>query len=181
MGILSNYVRKEESNIYWEKGDLKLFKPTDIELEEINKIITEATQIDIEKGEAVANYGEDIIMYIIKNMTSIGAEADDYTYKELTSKFDIDSLLEAITNFMEELTNNIIDNKLKEMKDINSMLKIMEMNLSSEEISNRFNKLLKKQGVNLTVEQMVEYKDNPEKIAELINQSKIKNNKKRKK
>ena len=181
MGILSNYVRKEESNIYWEKGDLKLFKPTEVELEEINKIITEATQIDIEKGEAVANYGENIIMYIIKNMTSIGAEADGYTYKELTSKFDIDSLLEAITNFMEELTNNIIDNKLKEMKDINSMLKIMEMNLSGEEISNRFNKLLKKQGVNLTIEQMVEYKDNPEKIAELINQSKIKNNKKRKK
>ena len=64
---------------------------------------------------------------------------------------------------------------------INSMLRIMEMNFSAEETQVRFNKLLKKQGVNLTVEQMVEYKNNPEKITEIINQSKIKNNKKRKK
>lgn len=181
MGILQNHIRKEESNIYWENGDLKLFKPTEVELEEINKTITEATQIDIEKSEITANYGENIIMYILRNMTSLGAEVDEYTYDELTTKFDINSLLQAITEFIEELTNNMIENQIKEIKMINSMLRIMEMNLSAEETQVRFNKLLKKQGVNLTVEEMVQYKNNPEKITELINQSKIKNNKKRKK
>lgn len=181
MGILQNHIRKEESNIYWENGDLKLFKPTEVELEEINKTITEATQIDIEKSEITANYGENIIMYILRNMTSLGAEVDEYTYDELTTKFDINSLLQAITEFIEELTNNMIENQIKEIKMINSMLRIMEMNLSAEETQVRFNKLLKKQGVNLTVEEMTKFKDNPEKITELINQSKIKNNKKRKK
>ena len=181
MGILNNHIRKEESNIRWQEGDLILYKPSEIQLEEINKIIAEATQIDIEKGEATANYGENIIMYIIRSMSSIGAEADEYTYKELTTKFDINSLLQAITEFIEELTNNMIENQIKEIKMVNSMLRIMEMNLTAEETQVRFNKLLKKKGVNLTVEEIVQYKNNPEKIAELINQSKIKNNKKRKK
>lgn len=181
MGILQNHIRKEENNIRWQEGDLILYKPSEIQLEEINKIIAEATNVDIEKGEATANYGEVIIMYLLRELSSIGIEIDEYTYEELTSKFDINPLLQAVTELIEDLINEMIENQIKEIKMINSMLRIMEMNLSAEETQQRFNKLLKKQGVNLTVEQMVEYKDNPEKITELINQSKIKNNKKRKK
>ena len=181
MGILQNHVRKEENNIRWQEGDLILYKPSEIQLEEINKIIAEATNVDVEKGEATANYGEIIIMYLLRELTNLGVEVDEYTYEELTNKFDINPLLQAITELIEDLTNEMVENQIKKIKMINSMLRIMEMNLSAEETQQRFNKLLKKQGVNLTVEEMIQYKNNPEKITEIINQSKIKNNKKRKK
>ena len=180
MGILNNYIRKEENNIRWQEGDLILYEPSEIQLEEINKIIAEATKVDVEKGEATANYGEIVIMYLLRELSSIGAEIDEYTYEELTTKFDINNLLQAVTEVVEDLTNEMIENQIKEIKMINSMLRIMEMNLSAEETQQRFNKLLKKQGVNVTVEQMVEYKDNPEKLSQLIKQSKIKNNRKKK-
>lgn len=181
MGILQNHIRKEENNIRWQEGDLILYKPSEIQLEEINKIIAEATNVDVEKGEATANYGEIIIMYLLRELTNLGVEVDEYTYEELTNKFDINPLLQAITELIEELINKMVENQIKEIKMINSMLRIMEMNLSAEETQQRFNKLLKKQNINLTIQDIVEYKDNPEKITELINQSKIKNNKKRKK
>ena len=182
-----NFIFKEIKNI--EAALKKIEKESEIELsekqkeaiEEINKIIAEATNVDSEKGIATANYGEVIIMYLLRELSSIGAEIDEYTYEALITKFDINNLLQAVTELIEDLTNEMIENQIKEIKMINSMLRIMEMNLSAEETQQRFNKLLKKQGVNLTVEEIVQYKNNPEKIAELINQSKIKNNKKRKK
>lgn len=177
MSVLQNHLRKENESIRWQEKDLILYKPTDSQNVEIQKIISDSTRI--ENDEAIAEYGENIIMYFIRELTNIGEEVNDYSYEELITIYDIDSLISEIVNLIEEMTNEIIEKNIKEIKLVNRMLKVFELNLSAEETQIRFNKLLKKQGVNLTVEQMVEYKDNPEKIIELINKPKRKNNKKK--
>lgn len=179
MGILKNHLRKESSDIRWEQGDLILYNPTESQIEEVYTIISDKTRI--EDNEILGEYGENIIMYFIKELSNIGEEVNDYTYEELVTKYDIDNLINAIASLIEDITNEVMESHLNDIKMINRMLKIFELNLSSEETQVRFNKLLKKQGINLTVDQMVEYKDNPEKIQELIKKPKIKSENKRNK
>lgn len=178
MGILENHLRKEENNIRWEQKGLILYNPTESQTEEIYRIISDKTKF--ENDEVIGEYGENIIMYFIKELSNIGEEVNNYTYEELVIKYDVDNLIDAIAELIEDMTNKIMENHLKDIKMVNRMLKIFELNLSSEETQVRFNKLLKKQGVNLSIDEMIQYKDNPEKIQELIKKSKIKNNKRKK-
>ena len=65
-----------------------------------------------------------------------------------------------------------------QIKAINSVLNIVDKETEENKIYEKISKILKKQGMNVSVQDFVDNKDNPEKLAEIIENSKIKNNKK---
>ena len=61
MSILKDNQKKE---IRFQEGEIILYEPNKVQLEELKNIITESTNIDLKNGEAVSELSYDIIRYI---------------------------------------------------------------------------------------------------------------------
>ena len=167
MGILKKYMKEEYR---WRKDDLILFHPTEVQLESIRELISENTSIDMDEGEATAEYGMKIIRYFLRELTSIGAEVDEYSDIELSnllddSKRELKLLMNEIRVLIEEITEDLINEQFEQIKLINKVFNILNLNSEIEVIETKFNKLSKKYDLGFTFEQMIEHKDDPQALA----------------
>lgn len=167
MGILKKYMKEE---CRWRKDDLILFHPTEVQLESIRELISENTSIDMDEGEATAEYGMKIIRYFLRELTSIGAEVDEYSDIELSnllddSKRELKLLMNEIRVLIEEITEDLINEQFEQIKLINKVFNILNLNSEIEVIQTKFNKLSKKYDLGFTFEQMIEHKDDPQALA----------------
>lgn len=180
---MSKLQQRKRTNLRWKSNDgvLELYQPTPEQEQELLEIINSNVTIDVENGEANGEFGEQIIRFVLRSCTNLGAESDEYSYDEMVTKFDIDDLLGKIQILIEELTNKVIEAQIGQLKAINQMFKLIELGEMNDSAIIKMNKLMKKSGVNVTVEDMVKHKDNPDEITKLIEQSKKNFNKKGKK
>ena len=170
MGILKNNQKKE---IRFQKDDVILYEPNKAQLDELKIIITENTNIDLENGEAVSELSYDIIRYIFKFLTSIGDEVDDLDDEELEECIEngnnkISSLMVEIENMIREICDKLINNYMREIRNINEKFKILELNGELESVKSEFNTMAKKNNLNVTFDDLakqVEEKKRLEKEA----------------
>ena len=156
MGILKNNQKKE---IRFQKDDVILYEPNKAQLDELKVIITENTNIDLENGEAVSELSYDIIRYIFKFLTSIGDEVDDLDDEELEECIEngnnkISSLMIEIENMMREICDKLINNYMREIRNINEKFKILELNGELENVKSEFNTMAKKNNINVTFDDL---------------------------
>lgn len=181
MGILKD---NQKVDIRFEKGEFKIYEPTDFQREEIMNLLKEQDlkiEGDVVKGEVDFRF----LRYLLKECTSIGHEVDEYNDKELSSLLDngnrtVKLFMVEIKRMIDELVEDLLLVQEEELKLIIKMLNILNSNTTKVEIEKKFNNLMKRNKVNITLEEMVANKDNPEKLQELIKVSKKNNTRKKK-
>ena len=180
MGILENNQKK---NIRFEKGEFALYEPTEVQREEVLKLLeTQNLNVDGEniKGEIDTKF----LRYIIRECSSLGNEIDEYSDEDLNIKFEngnrnVTLFLREIEELVNELIEDLFYIQEKELKLVTKILDILNTNMTKNEMEKKFNNLMKKNKVNLTANEFIENKDNPEKLKELIKKSKKNNGKKK--
>lgn len=170
MGILDNHKKK---TIRYEKDDIKLFEPTIAQREEITKLISNEDNIKInqESLKVSGTVGSRIIRYIIKECTSIGAEIDLYTDEEFYTQFTdrtIELLLREIHVLLNEIIEDIQWNSYIAIETTSQLIGIARLNLSSDQLKKKTERLFKKNGLKLTYEEFVKNKDNPKELQKLL-------------
>lgn len=180
MGILE---KNQKQEIRFEKGDFILYEPNELQGEEINSLL-EKQDIKLEDNSIQGEVDTRFIRFILKECTSLGNEIDEYTDEELDIKLengnrDITLFMRAIEELCNEVAEDYFYAKEKEIKLIIKILDIINANITKNEMEKKFNSLMKRNKVNLTLNEFVENKDNPEKLKEIIKNSKKKNGKKK--
>lgn len=181
MGILENNQRKD---IRFKKGDFVLFEPSELQREEIFKII-EKQSLKIEGDNIEGELDTKFFRYILRECSSIGNEVDEYNDQELDIKFEngnrnMSLFLREVEKLTEELVEDLFYMQEKEIKIIIKILDILNTNTTKMEMEKKFNNLMKRNKINITLNDFVENKDDPEKLKELIKNSKKKNTSKKK-
>ena len=181
MGILENNQRKD---IRFKKGDFVLFEPSELQREEIFKII-EKQSLKIEGDNIEGELDTKFFRYILRECSSIGNEVDEYNDQELDIKFEngnrnMSLFLREVEKLTEELVEDLFYIQEKEIKIIIKILDILNTNTTKMEMEKKFNNLMKRNKINITLNDFVENKDNPEKLKEIIKNSKKKNTSKKK-
>lgn len=176
MGILE---RNQKTDIRFKGGDFVLYEPNDIQREELSKMLGAL------EGSQEETLNMSMIRYILREISSLGAEVDEYSDEELDDKFenitrDGQLFLREIEKLCMEIAEDIIYMREKFVKMYKSFERIIKTSQDEAKLLEGVGKLLKKNGIDLSVEEFLTHKDNPEKIKEIIEKSKIKNNKTRK-
>lgn len=181
MGILKNNQKKD---IRFSKDEFKIYEPNEIQKEEIMSLLEEQ-DIKIDEDVVVGNFNLKFIRYILRECTSISNEVDEYEDAELevlldNGNRDLQLFIREIEVLISELTEDLLYVKEKEIGIIIKMLDILNSNMDKIELEKKFNRFMKRNKINLTLEQMIENKDNPEELQKLIKVSKKNNSKKKK-
>lgn len=181
MGILE---KNQKKDIRFKKGDFILYEPTDLQREEIFKII-EKQNLKIEGDNIEGELDTKFFRYILRECSSLANEVDEYDDQELDVKFsngnrDMTLFLREIERLTEELVEDLFYIQEKEIKLMIKMLDVLNSNMTKNEMEKKFNNLMKRNKVNVTLNDFIENKDDPEKLKEIIKNSKKKNTSKKK-
>ena len=156
MSILKDNQKKE---IRFQEGEIILYEPNKVQLEELKNIIIESTNIDLKNGEAVSELSYDIIRYIFKYLTSIGDEVDDLDDEELEECLEngnnkISLLMMAIEDMIREICNKLVYDYMREVRSINDKFRILELNGELENAKIGFNEMARKNNLNVTFDDL---------------------------
>lgn len=176
--------KNQRNDIRYKKGDFVLYEPSEEQKEEIFKMI-EKQNLKIEGDNVEGELDTKFFRYILRNCSSIGNEVDEYNDQELDVMFDngnrdMSLFLREVEKLTEELVEDLFYTQEKEIKLLIKIINILDANTTKMEMERKFNNLMKRNKIDVTLNDFVENKDNPEKLKEIIKNSKKKNAKKKK-
>lgn len=179
MGILNNHVKKDTRFV---KGDLKIFEPNEFQYNEIVAILENNIVID-ENLNAKGELELKVVRYLIREITSVGAEIDEMTDAELSLAFekgdrDLQLFLREIKTLIEEIIEDI---QYKQYHMIDTTIKIFDiLNAKDNEevIKNKFNRLCKRKGIDINFDEFMSLQGNPKELEKRMIPNKIKKKKK---
>ena len=175
MGILDKHQKQE---IRFQSGDLIMYNPTDVQVEEFKNVLSESFSINQDLSiDGGLNLRE--IRFMISSLTNIGSEINELSDEELLQKIDngdrqLTLLLREIERYIYEFVEDMSYEQEKSIKFINSSINIINSNADNVKMKEKVNRLLKKNKITATIDELMAVKDNPEKITELISKSKVK-------
>ena len=175
MGILDKHQKQE---IRFKSGDLIMYNPTDLQVEEFKNVLSESFSINQDLSiDGGLNLRE--IRFMISSLTNIGSEINELSDEELLQKIDngdrqLTLLLREIERYIYEFVEDMSYEQEKSIKFINSSINIINSNADNVKMKEKVNRLLKKNKITATIDELMAVKDNPEKITELISKSKVK-------
>ena len=169
MGLLDKH---QKNNIRYKNGDFVFYSPNEIQINEIKQILSDTLSVDDKlnmNGELTSRE----IRYIIRELTNI-TEVDELSDEELLNKLNngdrqLVLLFREIERFIYEFVEDMAYEQEQSIKFINSYINIINSNISVDKTKEKINKLLKKNKINATVDELAQIKDNPDKIIELTN------------
>lgn len=175
MGILDKH---QKTGIRFKNKDLIFFEPTDEQLVEIKDIIQKSIPI----GEEIKINQEldiDSVRFIIRELTNIGHEIDEFSDEELKEKLDngdrvLKLLIKEITKFINEILDDILEEQIENVKAFSTLINIANSKQDVKTLEVKINKFFKKQKINMKFEDFVNIQNNPEKVQELLNKLNIK-------
>lgn len=169
---MENLLEKhQKKNILFQQDDIILYNPTDEQLNVIKEFLEK--NIQIEGNELNGNIGNKEIRYIIRELTNIGNNIDDYTDEQLIQLLENgDRTITLLMREIEKLINAIAEDILYQIENtlnfVNSYLNILNNKNNEDKIKQKIENLLKKYKVNIPMEELLNIKDNPEKIKKFI-------------
>lgn len=180
MGILE---RNQKREVRFEKGEIALYEPTEFQKDEIYSLL-ENQNITLQEGKIEGEIDVRFVRYVLKECSTLGAEIDEYSNEKLDSLLsngnrNVQLFMRSVEDLCNELVEDYFYVKEKEVKIIIKIMDILNANLTQMELEKKFNNLMKRNKVNLTLNEFVENKDNPEKLKEIIKNSKKKNGKRK--
>lgn len=174
----------QKADIRFQEGDFVFYEPTKEQLAKIKALVQQKVQLT----EDINIEGEiafESVRFIIRELTNIGDEIDNYTDVELQKLLDngdkqIQLLLKNITELINEITDDIFDDYIQQVKIVKNYLKIIKNHTDVEQIKNEINKLFQYNNINLTVDDLskIESKDK-QIVSELVQKMNHKTEKKK--
>lgn len=159
----------ETKTVRWEMDGIKLFIPTLEQSEEIKEMMRK--ELEIDKLDKNTQLSSDITRYVLRELTSLGDTIDRYDDDELIVLINKDRRLVLLFREVEKLISEFADDikyeinqKSEELMDL--LQSIVDMNsIAGKE--KEINRILKENGINETVESIVEKSDEREKLKKL--------------
>lgn len=169
MGLLDKHIKKE---IRYSSKDFTLYEPSQFQREELTKIVMDNSKI--EGDNLTAEYGIDMIRYILKEITNIGEEVNELTNDELEKLIDngdrdIELLIREITILLEEISDDSIYILSKQVKMMNDLLNTLDANGDVDKLKNKFNKFTKKYKLKMTWEDLMDNKEEQQRLLKELN------------
>ena len=170
---MSELLKKHQKREFrYESKDFKLFEPTDYQREELANIITENSKI--ENDELVGELGLKSIRYVIRELTNIGSEIDEFTDKELESLLDngdreVQLLMREIELLLHEVAEDVLCQTTRSMRYMNDFINTMDVSGDTEKLKKKWDKFNKKYKLNISWEDLI---NNANKREELENKLK---------
>lgn len=170
---MSNLLKQHQKKEFrYESKDFKLFEPTDYQREELANIITENSKI--ESDELVAELGLKSIRYVIRELTNIGNEIDEFADKELESLLDngdreLQLLMREIELLLHEVAEDVLCQTTRSMRYMNDFINTMDVSGDTEKLKKKWDKFNKKYKLNISWDDLI---NNANKREELENKLK---------
>lgn len=174
----------QKTDIRFKEGDFIFYEPTKEQLAEVKELVQKNVKITDDmnvEGELAFRS----VRFIIRELTNIGNEIDEYTDIELQNLLDhgdkqIRLLMKSITEFINEIVDDIFDEYIQQVKIIKNYLKLVNNNNNVEQMKNETNKLFKKYKIDLTFDDLSKMKDGDEEAIISILDKVNKNSEKKK-
>lgn len=167
--ILDKHLTK--SDIRWQEGDLIIYNPSNQQIEDIKQLIQNNSNIDEN-----FNINEEIefknIRWIIRELTSIGGEIDEYNDEEIKEKADrsLILLIREINKLINEIAEDIFEEYVQKVKFLNSYINVFNTTKDADKLKEKIDKLFKRNKVNLTFDDLAKLDNKDEDtIKEFLN------------
>lgn len=158
--------KHQKTDIRFQDGDFILYEPNREQYEQIKKLVEDNTKLNEELDlEGTVIFSQ--VRFIIRELTNIGYEVDEYSDEELETLLNngdrqIKALLHSITSLLDEVAESVYLNYVKQVKAINSYLKVINNSGDMANIEREFNKLCKKNKLGITFEDLLKVQNDGE-------------------
>ncbi|MGL5328932.1 MAG: hypothetical protein ACRDD7_06665 [Peptostreptococcaceae bacterium] len=184
MGLLREELKKQNRAIY---GKYIINQPNDEQYNIIKEMFSRNATID--GGLSVnGTIDEEMLRYMFKNLTNVGEEIDEISNDELyhlikNGTRDFKRTIKELKEVVIEIIEDIQDEQYNAINILNSYSSVLNASTEMESVKKKMNKLLKKQGLNINFDELIEASKNPEQIQEILKEKdkSLKVNKKKKK
>lgn len=163
----------QKTDIRFQNEDIVLYEPSSEQYTEIVRILNENVEMETD-GAMQGEVGLKHIRYIFRELVKDGNFIDEYSdgeFEQLINKGNrkLKTLFREITDLLQEILEDIQWNREQQMKTMNSFINIANSKDSADKIKLKAEKLLKKNGLDITLEELTDIKNNPEMVEKLMN------------
>ena len=166
----------QKTDIYYKDNDVIIYNPTEIQHEEIVKILQDSTKV----GEDLSIEGDipsSMVRYLIIELTNV-EEIDTMTDEEILSAIDngnrrVKILFKELLNLVEEIGEDIQWAMEQQVKTINKLINIANSKESGDKVKAKIEKLMKKNGLDISLDELADIQNNPESLNKLVNKIKV--------
>lgn len=181
MGILKENLK---GDIRLQKGNIILFEPDEMQYETLKTMITEKSSFE---GTLEDEASVDISVFknILRNLTNIGDEVDEYTDEEIADfeslgNHNLKCIVHEIKKMVQEVGDSILMDMEMEISAFKSLINTVNKADSLEGFKGEFDKLMKKRKMDITFDELIQYSDKPDELREKLTKSNDKPNKTKK-
>lgn len=159
--ILEN---NQKTDIRYQDGDIVLYEPNIEQVKILKEIIV--NENIMEKTDEVSII---LIRQVFRLLVKNGDFVDDYSNEELYEKLNngnlsIKNLLKNIGDILNEISSDMIDEEMNNLQNIQNMVNTFNLSENLEEVKESVNSMLKKSGYNITIDDIIRFKDEEEAI-----------------
>lgn len=166
--------KHKKSNVRFQDGDIILYEPSQEQIKGIKQLLQDTINFDKDfnvNGEVEFKS----IRFIIRELTSIGAEIDEMTDEEVKIAFDngdraLQKLIKAISTLLNEIAEDILEEYTQQLKFLNSYVNVFNTTKDTEKLKEKVDKLFKNNKVNLKFDDLIKINSKDENtIKEFLN------------
>lgn len=173
---MNNILKRNQKSDFRYKsndGEIILYNPSNEQYEELKSILG---KIIINNKDNKGLLGSESVRIIFKMLVKDGDFIDEYTDEELANELEngnrkIQLLYREITDLIQEISDDIMYEYYRQIKEINSLLNIINGNNDVQIMKNKINKFLKKNKFKLNMDDIEKLKNKPEELINLISKS----------
>lgn len=181
MGLLREELKKKNRAIY---GKYIVNRVSDEQYLHLKQMFITASTID-SKLSIEGNITEDMIRYMFKYITNVGEEIEGVSTEELFELIkhgsqDFKMVIKEFKDVIIEIAEDVQDEQYNSINILNSYVNVLNASTEMEVVKKKMDKLLKKQGLDITFEEMLSATQNPQEFEKILSEKpKIKKSKKK--
>lgn len=182
MGLLREELKKQNRAIC---GKYIINYLSDEQYLELKQMFINVSTMDSELGIS-GNITEDMIRYMFKNITNVGEEIDSISSEEMfelikNGSYDFKRVIKEFKDIIIEIAEEIQDEQYNSINILNSYANVLNASTEMETVKKKMDKMLKKQGLDVTFEELLNATQNPQEFEKMLSEKpKVKKVKKKK-
>lgn len=146
MGILKKY---QQGEIRYQDGDLIIYEPTKSLKDEIKLIVAENSKLEDDQSGVNFQIGIKTIRFLIKELTSISEEVNEYSDNELeeildNADFKLNKLIRELVKILEEISEEVVDSYISQIKSAKNLIEMYEAEKEMSRLNKKIEKLKSK-------------------------------------
>ena len=171
MGLLKENQKKE---VRYDGKIFKLYEPDDEQRESLSEIIIDNSKIVGDELQGV--YNLNVIRFVLREISNLGVEVDEYNDEELEKLLengnrDVELLIRSVVELLEEISEDIMYSTVKNIKMMNDMLNVINVDGDMTKLKNKWNKLNKKYKMGMTFEELMGNINKKEELKNKLNET----------